>query len=481
MADDVHRFVEKNVLLTGDAESLSKPNGAWCIEASLLLLHRICPRVTVVVPPECVDLRDHLRALAEHVAFGAPIMFADEAKAEKFDAALSVGATPGDDVFTFIDSNGWSARVASSANSIGAPGGQGNVIGALFAASLGVSEVFKRLLAVREARGAQIRRLAFSLYTYGASDDPGPPLPAMAMPTTLLVGAGAIGNGVAYALGRLPLSGSLVLVDGQTYGEENLGTCLLLGPTDIGKSKAFVLARQATHALRTTAYAQTLQEYTHRLGLEQPYPKIVLSAVDSARARHAIQDLWPDVIINGATGDFPWEVSRHTWGDDVGCMRCTYSEPVERAELALSREVGLPEERLSDLTRVVDESDVACASDATRVVWRDNVGKQLCSVINDVRAKNLTDQALPPRFAPSVPFVATMAAAAMVGELVKHVCGWPSVLAPRLQSDALIGPTSALPFPENRRPSCLCVTRAQNIDRVRRERSKINDVTCLPS
>lgn len=54
----------------------------------------------------------------------------------------------------------------------------------------------------------------------------------------LLAGVGAIGNGVVYLLERLPMSGHLLIVDSQDYGPENLGTRIMIGPQDVGNSKA---------------------------------------------------------------------------------------------------------------------------------------------------------------------------------------------------------------------------------------------------
>ena len=74
------------------------------------------------------------------------------------------------------------------------------------------------------------------------------------------------------------------------------------------------------------------------------------------------------------------------------------------------------------------------------------------------------------RIEPSVPFVACLSAAFVVGELVKRVMGVATVLAPRFQMDVLQGPQRGERFDEGRGPRCECVTRATNIERVRAAR-----------
>jgi molybdopterin/thiamine biosynthesis adenylyltransferase len=472
VAEDAHRFVDKRVLLTGDAEVLRTSNGAWAMESGLLLLLRICPSVVVAVPDRCASLRAQLEHLAARTAFGRPVSIVERADPAQFDAALSVGVRGGRDLTAVVNSNGWLARVATGERDLGTDCGQPNPIASLFASSLGVSEIFKQLLPVRAQRAKPMASLEFSLYSLRTADsDPGPRLPASLPLRAMLVGAGAIGNGVVYVVSRLPMVGDLSLIDYQDYGEENLGTCLLIGPADIGQPKALALASHGRNGLRIRGFSEDLAHFQTRLGEELPHPTIVLSAVDSVAARHAIQDLWPDLVINGAIGDFPCEVSRHPWGEDVACMRCIYQEPPgERSEVVQSRLTGLPTDRLQDLTRELQVEDIAAAVAEKQVFLQPWLGRQLCSILDEAMARYVADEQLRPGFEPSVPFVATMAAALMVGELVKSLVGWPTDLAPRFQFDSLIGPQAGQAFPEPRRASCVCRARRDNIERVRRDR-----------
>ena len=116
------------------------------------------------------------------------------------------------------------------------------------------------------------------------------------------------------------------------------------------------------------------------------------------------------------------------------------------------------------------EEDIP-AVDATRQDWlRARIGKTVCSVVQEAIARELTGERLDAGFEPSVPFVACMSAAMVVGELVKHAMSVPSPIAPRFQMDMLRGPVHGEMLPQERRTDCVCVLRRANIDRLRRSR-----------
>lgn len=126
-------------------------------------------------------------------------MKAEGTSATPAHAVLNVGAVvSGDSRWTTINSNSWLARVSSKS---GQPNGDttlSNPLGAMAAASLGVSEVFKRVYGISAEQVPPLEWTEFSLYNLSADDrTQGPELPAaMHLPDTLVVGAGAIGNAI---------------------------------------------------------------------------------------------------------------------------------------------------------------------------------------------------------------------------------------------------------------------------------------------
>lgn len=478
-ADDRHRFLEKRILVTGEREVLATKNGRACLLFGLRLLLRICPNIVVSLPKECATLLDECHIAIDPLAFGGGIIYLDTpGNLAEYDAIFCIGATARPNLpWTVVNSQGWLARVSSGSTPLSADCQLDNPIGALAAASLGVAEVFKRLVRLRASRGQLLDELSFSLfdYTVGAIA-PGPSLPEHLPVQLLLVGAGAIGNGVVQLLSQLPLAGTIWVVDSQRFGPENLGTCLLIGPTDVGKEKAVLAADilNLNAGVQARGFAEKLDVFSGRLGKELPYPSVILGGVDNIDARHDIQRLWADMIIDGAIGDFGCEVSRHPWGEDIACLMCLFRHPAgEPAERVASRLTGLRTDRALQESSIVTEVDVIEAPVEKQQWLRERMGHQICSVIQEAVVRQLSEEQHRQGFAPSVPFVASLSASMVVAELVKHVAGLilSNPLEPRFQCDVLRGPAYGLPVPQERRRDCICITRRHNIEQWKLQRA----------
>ena len=477
-AVDRHRFHTKKVLLTGDVEVLVTPNGRLSMIGSLLLLARTCKRGVVQLPAGLGELGATCRnKLIEIGCVEWQVVDGDAREsARHFDATLSVGWRGGPDPcaasWTVVNAQGWLARVSSGTEGLPTDCGRFNPVGAVAAACLGTAEVFKTLVALKTTRGGRLPMTSFSLLTYTTGAlDPGPELPHQLEIDAALCGGGAIGNGVGFLLSALPVVGRLWIVDRQTFGDENWGTCLLVRPTDIGLPKAEVLAsivRTSRRGVRVIPVHGEIREIENLIRRGEPRPRVVLGALDNVDARYDAQDLWPDLLIDGAIGDFPCQVSRHPWDEDVACIRCLFRPPAgASAQARASRATGLSRERVLEPDATVSDEDVLAAEPGRRDWLRGRVGKPICSVVQEAIAKELSNEDHGAGFEPSVPFVACMSAAMMVGELIKEAMKLPSSVLPRFQMDILRGPHQGDLFPERRRPQCLCVLRRGNIERLR--------------
>lgn len=474
-AADTSRFIDKQVLLTGEGATLSTANGRACFLGSLRLLVRICRHITVYLPPEHSAFTEECTAVARHIAYDQEICFPEVAPdPAAFDAVLSVGVVARPDLpWTVINSHGWLARVSSGNLDLPPDCSQPNPIGALAAASLGVTDAFKRLIQLRETRGQFFNGLTFSLYTYQTSVvDPGPMLPPDLLSDVLMVGAGAIGNGIGYLLSQLPIRGHVDIVDAQLFQPENLGTCILIGPNDVGAAKAETLAALLrANKISANGYQSDFAPFSEMFGHTLPHPRVILNALDNIETRHQVQDVWPDLIIDGAIGDFGCQVSVHPWENDIACLRCLFqAEPSEAAEKVASRVTGLATAHVQRADDLLTEDDVKLASHDKQAWLRERIGRKICSVVQEAVAQELSIKKQWAGFRPSVPFVATLSSSMVVGEFVKHQMGSTSSLAPRYQLDILRGPERGLDIPQERRRDCVCVTRSHNIALIRGRR-----------
>lgn len=468
LAKDRHRFLEKKILLTGDSEVLQVANGRDAILYSLRLLVRICPNVYVVLPQGQEALLAEVQQLAPQVAFGKPVEFPASAEFEDFDAILSVGARVQPALpWTTINSNGWLARVSSGDVPLPEECSFENPIGALACSCLGVGEIFKRLIALTPERGGLLNGVSYSLVGLVAdSEDCGPVLPSKIESDLLVVGGGAIGNGIVALLCRLPISGTIEIVDRECFGEENLGTCMLIGPEQMNQPKAPALeAMLEVAGKRARSYEGPFADYA--VALVGKYPAVILNGLDNIDVRHEVQrTLWPDLIIDGAIGDFGCQVSRHPWAENVACLICLFRRPFRSAEILAADASGLAENRVRQPDELVTTADVEAAPEEKKEYLSVRIGKPICSVVSEAVTLKISQDAQASGFEPSVPFVAAFSACMVVAQAISHLAGWTPTLETRFQFDFLQGPGRGEHYPEERRKDCIC-QRRKNIDRLR--------------
>jgi hypothetical protein len=474
-ASNTAEFLNVTVGLTGALADLSTPNGRRMMHHGLRLLARTTQHVLVVVPDEAEALRRELEAEAIRIAPPGRLRFTTAAALAECAVVLAVGPVAGPaDVLIGVSTDGWLVRLRGD-GAVAPTSLRENPATALAAAALGVAEVFKRIVEVKASRGPRIEDLSWSLLTLRTETaDPGPDIPPALALDALLVGFGAIGNGVVAALEGAQWTGRLQVLDRQGFGPENLGTCLLLGLADIGQSKATIGARRAQAQLpgvHVSAVIGTLENFVGEVDSgTQPAPSIVIGAVDSPEARRKLQTLWPDVLLDGAIGDFMAQVGVHPAERPVACLQCLYEEPVgEAPEVVAERLTGLARERLAVPEAEITEEDVRKAAEGHHEFLRARVGRKICSVVSEATlAQVSTRPGL--GFEPSIPFVACLSAALVVTELVRVAAGWAALLEPRYQVDLLVGPSGGLELPIEPDPHCFCQERAPTIAAVRRAR-----------
>jgi molybdopterin/thiamine biosynthesis adenylyltransferase len=472
-APDRHRFVDKQVLLTTEPEVLESAIGLDTWAAAFLLLPRICRQVVVVIPTGRPDIEAIAMSLAATTTWSKPVDVVFEADPARFDAILCVGrrARPGLP-WSVISADGWLAKVSSGSSDLPASRGRRNPMTSLAAASLGVADVWKRLIALRPGRGRLLDGLSFSLLEYSLGlDEPGPEIERIRV-ELLLAGAGAIGNGAGFALERLPLDGHVSIVDPQRYEPPNFGTCILLPRAAVRDEKAaHVAGRLIESGVDAKGYIESLATFAARVDAGEVKVDAAIGGLDNIDARHDLQRIWPDVVLDGAIGDFACQVSRHPWGEDVACEICLFRHPPgERSERRAARLTGLREDRIRDADALIDDEDVKAAPTHLQGWLAERRGRAICSVIPEALAAEVSTNRRRRAFAPSVPFVATFAAAMAVAELVKSRMGIKCPLEPRFQLDLLTGPQAGLLLPQGRRADCECVERRANIERARRAR-----------
>jgi molybdopterin/thiamine biosynthesis adenylyltransferase len=467
---DAELVYARRVILTGEPETLRTPNGRWCFTNCLRLLPRVVGDLVVALPQGLGDATQHFRDLAESVWAQRRVKVLPDCDVDfgSAVAVLNVGrrSRPGLP-WTSINSNGWVARCSSSAQELPGDVEQPNPLGAMLAASLGTTEVFKRVYGVPTHRWPATDIAQFSLFELSDEfHDCGPALPALlALPDAVLVGAGAIGNGVGLLLAQLPVRGRLVVVDNQVYEPENLGTCCLLDSRDdLSRPKALVLERwlNANSRLSVRSEPSRVGDAVRGDSLKSLSVDLVVNGLDNVDARHDAQSLWPSLIVDGAINSIGAAVVTHSLAQPRwACLRCTFARVLVDDTEARSRATGLHRTSLlGDPTRLLTDADVENARPEAQAWLRQEVqrGATVCSVLPAPKAKSELGIELQGGFRPSVPFIATASAALVMAQVLRNKY-WPeSRFVHQFQfADLFAGPSTGRRFYKVADSGCLCV------------------------
>lgn len=484
---DETEIYSKVVVLTGEQEVLATQNGRWCFLDSLALLSRIVGNLTVILPAGTTQLEaevDEFCARAWSRGSLRVVRDGDPISLESSDAILCVGTQARPSMpWTVVNSNGWVARVSSGALPLPSDIDQPNALGALMAASLGVTEVFKHVFGVPNDVAPLLEKTEFSLFEQTTTPTwIGPPLPnEIRAPDTLLVGAGAIGNGIALLYSQLPFRGRLHVVDKQDYADENLGTCILLELDGwFGQPKATRLATwlRENSNLEVTGEKNLIETAKSGPEVSGLAIDLVLNGLDDVEARREAQGLWPAVIIDGGINEIGAAVVQHRLDQkQLACLYCWFEPQKIDARLLQSQLTGLNVASLNDTSRLLTEEDIAQAAEDKRDSLRKHrrEGKTLCSIISEAVLDSKLGVKVQEGFKPSVPFVATAAAAMVMAEAVKALEFPETPVASMFQIASLfLGPeVSAQKLYRPPSTSCNCVVHRKMIDQLYAKRKKL--------
>lgn len=358
-----------------------------------------------------------------------------------YDFAVGIGEPPPLDSaesLVTVGAGGWWARAGTRV----ALGADANPAGPLAAAALAAAEAFKSVFAIGAERGAAPLP---SPYEWDAWH--GPPGAAGAPPSSAAdldigevhaFGIGAVSHALLWALERWPgtVTGTLHLVDPDTYDAGNPQRYMGTARTDIGRPKAAAAASRLVRAhpgLDAIAYETDMNGYYAE---HNPDCRVrtALCGLDSREGRRQLGLKLPLTVVNMWTSEFHAGASTFTLeGGAWPCIICAYPEPavggvVDEAS-AIHAELGLPPPRVRELLdsgQSITESDARTVSAATGVRVGDiqlkpvrSVRTEMCATgtIASPRGPNREDVHVP------LAFASAMAGVSGLAELARAVLG----------------------------------------------------------
>jgi hypothetical protein len=363
---------------------------------------------------------------------------------------------------------GYGAHVAGHPAAVIRPARPGNPVGAVYAAALGAAEAFKYTAQVLPSRRVLHRHLRFCPVTLSSDLAAARDLPLGLVLELALVGVGAIGTGIVLLLDCIGAQGRLLAVDNQRFGLENQGTYSLGGAAEADAAPWKTdLARQALSRFDVIPFRRPVSELPAAVDNGSvPWFRLVLTALDTAGARRDAQRLWPDRVIDAATGDSMLGIHDHQHGTGP-CLNCFFphDQAGPSAAQRLADATGLSPERARRGDEPLTSEDLAGLTPGQRHKLR-HLGKPVCGLAQAIGLTRLDAAG----YQPSIPFVSLQAACLSISRLIGAKLG-TSASGNLVQYDGLIGPQAATIEQMKPRPGCVCQSRPTAIAEVRKTRA----------
>lgn len=297
---------------------ITQNDGQHAADMVIRLYARLYPTITLHVAPGAEASASTLEALATLIN---PKIELRRGGPTTNTIVLGEGApaVPDASALVYVGSNDWDALVSADAplgfSSSGSPFGAGAAAAIacahVFAAAFGATSplgpgilTFSTLEGVPRATSTQLR----------AED--------VDFARTVLVGLGAIGNAVVWALARSRVRGDIALVDDQTGDLGNLQRYVLAERDDVDERKTDIAMRALNGSLRGRPFPR---DYATFVALEGYRWDQLIVALDSAAGRRSVQASLPKRIVNAWTQLENLGVSEHgTFGGPGACLSCLY-------------------------------------------------------------------------------------------------------------------------------------------------------------
>jgi hypothetical protein len=343
-SDFKSRLLQSPIELAFDKNAISCKEGVSTLDICVRLLARLYP--VVVLTPIDGESAMHVKRLTEIATSINP----DVDIVDREPAASVVVGDSGIErinrVF-YVGSHEW---VVNFSTTKPATSGNSNIpFAAGAAACFGAANIFRLVFGDQLERGGLDSDFQLSLLDFNRSVSDGGPSGTLEVDTvdigeTVLVGLGAIGNGMAWALSRIEnLTGTLDLVDPEVVDITNLQRYVLARQSDKGVRKVEMIGDLLSSPSLTVRpfFGDWASFLAERKDWSLP---TVAVAVDNAVDRIAIQASLPKDIINAWTQPTDLAVSRHYDFLNDTCLACLYRPPLGRRpeSVLIADALGLP-------------------------------------------------------------------------------------------------------------------------------------------
>lgn len=245
-----------------------------------------------------------------------------------------------------------------------------NPLSAIYIAALAVGEVFKIL--IKDYVSVEIMDdFIYDFITHGKTEQPviDPLLPSYLNINLTLIGCGALGQAIAFALDQFELRGKITLIDPDIIDESNKQRYLLAFNENIGSNKAKFLSMYLLNNKNNLLTAlEFLHPYEISITLQESLFNMenVFISVDNKRTRVNLQAALPKIIWNIWTDTseriLRYGIGKHDFTNESQCLACAYYPKVDvpnQMELNASL-LGKSQE---EINRRMEQNDIITKED----------------------------------------------------------------------------------------------------------------------
>lgn len=288
------------------------------------------------------------------------------------------------------------------------------VVGASYACAFIVAKVVNRPKQIHTPDPLVVERSSLPLLDATRSVDLG---------ESWLLGAGAVGCGVLWALRGLPLSGRIHVVDPKRVTSGNLNRQVLFEEPDIGEWKAGAAVANARQSLPGLELVPHVESFQNAFA-GNPVSR-VLVGLDSREVRQEVQRAMPGEVFDASTTGAVEVLYHHNQlGEALACLECVY--PTREDKLAQARHMaeglGLALEEVQ-APFITQEVAAKLASNFPNLNQAELVGRAISSVYRENCAAAVLRAPGGEQFLAPFAFVSVLAGALLAMHLISRLQG----------------------------------------------------------
>ena len=330
------------------------PEGKATLDLTIRLVARLYPKIKFIdLTTKNKDLVIELKKLA--LSINSKIEVVDQEPSVVIiigSSTVERKITPGP--VYYIGSKEWIAKF-SPENPMGS-GQSSNAFGAGVAACIGASNIFRYIFSDFVSVPEYDEEFSLSLITLSIGTEN---VPAKTKSVDLgkfsLIGFGAIGNGVVWALSQSSfIKGVITVVEPENLETTNLQRYVLAEERHIGKPKIEIA--QEFLKSNTATLVPVQGNWAHYLNGEGNWAnEMALVAIDNSKDRIGVQASLPKQIINSYTENNLIGISRHYDFTKEACLVCTYMPHEEKKSFALQvcEDLGIVKLAIPEMEKIM--------------------------------------------------------------------------------------------------------------------------------